>query len=447
MNKVYALGDIVRKTKPAIIIDTPLPNSHEYNASGVQVSDLVSGGPVRTVENTSSIVYSRRPKSAANKRRSNICVHQKHLLYSEDWRDLPPITSSRLDPPHAGWTYKGYFEYVSAYSAHVASLSAAQLLNPSRGLGKLQANWESYAATGFQALQPDLTQVSIPNFLIDIKQIGDLANDIRPFITRTAAGQNQLINDLLKVSQKSGKEQLRAAAKVAAGKRLSYKFGWKPTKGDLLSAFKAVATLRNTLHTFKELANIDLSFTKTLEKQSIGHDGTFLLNGDVHYQVRWRSSLTSKVQYHARYRIQPIVAIGPLDEKIRGYLDALGFELNPQIAWDAIPFSFVLDWFLNVGDWLSQFKIDALHIPVLLSDSSVDYKEEYEVTSKVAVNPNGYPTDVSTRTLPAGYVTHDTLFHRMPVDPSLTLLKSLKWKNPTGSQWTNLVSLATVLGL
>jgi len=96
---------------------------------------------------------------------------------------------------------------------------------------------------------------------------------------------------------------------------------------------------------------------------------------------------------------------------------------------------------------LSQFKIDALHLPIILVDSSVDYKEEFQVTSKVTINPNGYPTDVTATTQPSGYVTRDTLFHRMPVDPSLTLLKNLGWHNPKGSQWINLVSLATVLGL
>lgn len=37
-------------------------------------------------------------------------------------------------------------------------------------------------------------------------------------------------------------------------------------------------------------------------------------------------------------------------------LDLYGVQLNPRIIWDAIPFSFVVDYFVRVGDWLDQFK-------------------------------------------------------------------------------------------
>jgi hypothetical protein len=37
-------------------------------------------------------------------------------------------------------------------------------------------------------------------------------------------------------------------------------------------------------------------------------------------------------------------------------LDALGVNLNPAIIWNAIPWSFVVDWVVGVGRWLDQFK-------------------------------------------------------------------------------------------
>jgi hypothetical protein len=36
--------------------------------------------------------------------------------------------------------------------------------------------------------------------------------------------------------------------------------------------------------------------------------------------------------------------------------DALGVNLDPSIIWNAIPWSFVLDWVANVGEYLSRFK-------------------------------------------------------------------------------------------
>lgn len=40
-----------------------------------------------------------------------------------------------------------------------------------------------------------------------------------------------------------------------------------------------------------------------------------------------------------------------------GILDQLGFNLNPAIIWNAIPWSFVVDWVFGVSRWLDQFKL------------------------------------------------------------------------------------------
>ncbi|DAD50605.1 maturation protein [ssRNA phage Gerhypos.1_37] len=444
MAKYYALGDVIRKVRPTEVTDTPLPNTLHYNNLGAVVETYASG-TVRTFERSGSITYTRRSKNKAKSRLSNFCAHFSHLMYSGDWRSLPKIHAQDLNPAHVGWSWDTWWDYGTAYSAHVASITAASAALPARGLGKLQAGWDSYAATGFQAVQPDLTKVSVPNFLIDIGQIGDLGADIAPLITRK--GAVGALSDIERFSANTAKGKIQSVAKFAAGKRLSYKFGWKPTVGDLTNMIGSVLQLQQRLQEFKDSVGKELSFTKTLEQVSDWKSGTFDLGGSNHYKVKWDGFLIGKVQYHAKYQPQALACIGELDEKIRGFLDSLGFELNPQIVWDAIPFSFVVDWFVGVGDWLSQFKIDALHLPIILVDSSVDYKEEFQVTSKVTINPNGYPTDVTATTQPSGYVTRDTLFHRMPVDPSLTLLKNLGWHNPKGSQWINLVSLATVLGL
>lgn len=42
--------------------------------------------------------------------------------------------------------------------------------------------------------------------------------------------------------------------------------------------------------------------------------------------------------------------------QILGLLDAMGANLNPQIIWNAIPWTFVVDWVIGVSRWLGQFK-------------------------------------------------------------------------------------------
>lgn len=45
-----------------------------------------------------------------------------------------------------------------------------------------------------------------------------------------------------------------------------------------------------------------------------------------------------------------------LNEGLQDYFASLykyGLQINPEVIWDFIPYSFVVDWFLPVGDWLA----------------------------------------------------------------------------------------------
>lgn len=44
--------------------------------------------------------------------------------------------------------------------------------------------------------------------------------------------------------------------------------------------------------------------------------------------------------------------------------DAYGISLDPGIVWNAIPLSFVVDWFVNVGEWLHAQRIDNYGVDV-----------------------------------------------------------------------------------
>jgi len=52
-----------------------------------------------------------------------------------------------------------------------------------------------------------------------------------------------------------------------------------------------------------------------------------------------------------------------LDQYVRdnadlyGILDSLGVNFNPAIVWNAIPWSFVVDWVLGVSRWLNNYRI------------------------------------------------------------------------------------------
>jgi hypothetical protein len=61
-----------------------------------------------------------------------------------------------------------------------------------------------------------------------------------------------------------------------------------------------------------------------------------------HAEIQFNYNYTEYQREHARF--------GALQ-------DALGVNLNPGIIWNAIPWSFVVDWFINIGRYLDSYKL------------------------------------------------------------------------------------------
>jgi hypothetical protein len=45
-----------------------------------------------------------------------------------------------------------------------------------------------------------------------------------------------------------------------------------------------------------------------------------------------------------------------LSNEMAALLDVLGVNLNPSVIWNALPWSFVVDWVIRVSKWLNQFQ-------------------------------------------------------------------------------------------
>lgn len=64
-------------------------------------------------------------------------------------------------------------------------------------------------------------------------------------------------------------------------------------------------------------------------------------NARFHVQMQYNFNFTAFQIEHAR---------------LLSYLDVLGVNFNPTIIWNAIPWSFVIDWVFGIGRFLDQFK-------------------------------------------------------------------------------------------
>lgn len=87
--------------------------------------------------------------------------------------------------------------------------------------------------------------------------------------------------------------------------------------------------------------------------------------------------------------------------QLDGLIHALGVNRIASVVWEAIPFSFVVDWFVNVGDVIASIEDnlegDSL-LPVVIHDFSHSLKWEYRTRMELRWKPqgSGYNIQVDT---------------------------------------------------
>jgi len=66
-----------------------------------------------------------------------------------------------------------------------------------------------------------------------------------------------------------------------------------------------------------------------------------------------------------------------------GIRDYLGLQISPQVIWNAIPWSFVVDWVVGVGPWLSQFNPTLLQVATHISKFGWSVKVRREIFQSI----------------------------------------------------------------
>lgn len=407
---ITMLGNVVTKSRnfPTVVKTVPVSTTHR-KVDDVQI-DSFGGGNVTVDEGWETIVYTRGSKT--NRQRANSCRHDRfRRTYMGDVSEFQRITQV-IEPNY----YRIYTQHAQDILYHAQAVTVAQdYFAVPLGTAYLGANAQDIINLAASEMKPDLTDVSIPNFIVELKDVRKMFDLWRKSIS---------------------------LAKNLAGAHLNYAFGWKPTVGDLKAALFGVVSLSERLAAFEDpFLGIQHRSKKVLD-ETVTHSGSFSPASNV--KCYWRGTLTRKTTAHVAYRHLPIkVGVG-LRRAILGHLDRLGFEINPALAWNALPFTFVVDWFLNVGSFLEQYKLDTLELPIQYVDSYVQYKEELRIESYITKGEDTLSIQ-GPMIRSGGSATASTFFNRMPIFPDYVTLRGIGWKLPSKRQTILLLTLALVL--
>lgn len=219
----------------------------------------------------------------------------------------------------------------------------------------------------------------------------------------------RLFKTLKWYNPRTKKIELKRVEMTFAEKWLEYSFGWKPLLADI--------------HTV-------ISGFKPLKSSPIRARGEVTFAKDYNYKD---SSTVQLLQTNYKVRCTVIGSV-IITDPLLALLDEIGLADPLQIAWNALPFSFVVDWFMNIGSLLDQVSQPGKAI----YGTSVTWLVQFDGSSSGhhTMDP---PFGGSIANLGSGVKTSIAIYERVPgplPSPRFTFLKGID------STWRIITSLA-----
>jgi hypothetical protein len=268
-------------------------------------------------------------------------------------------------------------------------------------------------ARAMQVLLPGIkSEMSLINSIIELKDFKSLPKTLSTIKSLPKLFKTKAFWRNSKNSQKTLRELLRRGSDY----HLSYSFGIAPFLNDIASLVKAVKRTegrmndlvnregkpqrRHFAYRWDEFDSDDSGLVDESELRngiSLGQIDRYSKRRVVkpessvfHAEIEYNYQFTQYQREHAR---------------LGSFLDALGLNINPAIIWNAIPWTFVVDWVVNVSSWLDNFKVEHMEPRINIRRYLWSVLRKRTIVVSVSVTDNtsaGAVADTAgTRHLPA----------------------------------------------
>lgn len=223
-------------------------------------------------------------------------------------------------------------------------------------------NWSNATSSpygkGFLNAMPMLDVRAFASLIVH-DSLSELARDAEKKVLSKYASVAEswsLLNNLLEIDdtialfKKLQKYRLNKPGQGRPG-YLDWQFGLKPLIGDLTTLYHNVAGLKQRLRELRKNSGAKRRFSEKIP---------FRPTVDYLYPAGnggFAKISTVNLRGTARANGAITVSVPPLDSlenNLKVILDALGAHLDAVTVYDAIPFSWLLDWVFPIGDWLES---------------------------------------------------------------------------------------------
>lgn len=201
-------------------------------------------------------------------------------------------------------------------------------------------------------------EIQILNFIYEMKDFKTIAKYLLKFeLSKVGSKMVALRNQLRRLSKQTNArlaagETLSAITRTTAEARLVYSFAIMPMINDITAILKQLATTvelaQNMFADRGEVSNLS-HYTEEINLFSNGNYGTSDNTRYYFYGDRSDAVFTATMQYAYRYKMRQ-----GWDLFKRGW----GLEVNAEVLWNALPFTFLVDYFYKVGQAIHTMRTD-----------------------------------------------------------------------------------------
>lgn len=269
------------------------------------------------------------------------CEHTRASLVCYESAKTERIT--RLDGSHEKLVRQPWF-LVNQYHAAIRNTPSPLFQ---------QEQWSGWSAEALESLMPTFSQggESLVNFVLELKQTKSLFD--------------------------VWKRKYSLLKNIANG-HLNLSFGWRPFLSDVQRIFNSLKDFRKKVRELQKNSKIPQRrhYRRYVDIATLPLDLIVASDGPnaVVREVDWiqKPIYVATVNY---IYVLPDMS-DPLNQ-VAAFLDSVGVQLDASIVWNAIPYSFVVDWFFNVGEWIGKLRADNLKIPATVTGFCHSLKWEY----------------------------------------------------------------------
>jgi hypothetical protein len=209
----------------------------------------------------------------------------------------------------------------------------------------------SVATSTLAASNPSRPYISVPNFVYELKDLPEMIRDI---------GKIKLYAKRFYYRNKPGGHWKPVGSKDIANHYLSGVMGWSPLISDIRKLLDFQAKVTKRMRELDRLFNDNKGLHRKVHSPSwvqvLSDTRSVTVDSSLSVLTTCRVDRITRVEKwgSTRWSATALPLVKYNDKQLHSLALSLvlGLNANPKALWDALPWSWMIDWFVNVGTYL-----------------------------------------------------------------------------------------------